>query len=602
MLLGFEIACAVVTLLWLLFLVLFAKSRVDCATLRTELQKFDGIVDLEGRADELGSQAEAAQAETARSQAFLEQLAGRINAQNSTIASQDAHIAEQQRQMTSLATRLGAYHELDGIRRQIEKQKQQVSQYNQVLGNFRSADQLKTHIAQQTNRVQQLSQTIGKFETVAQLDAHISAQRAQIAELETRVKDLGDVLGGAGTAIELQNQIKYQENVLAELQSQVHQVEETLAMQEFGFYRPRYDFESSSEYQKMLDRTRERQKQMIKEDVAVAWDKQWVVEGSEAKGRKMMKEQTKLMLRAFNGECDASVAKVRFDNATNMETRISRSCEQINKLGKTNAANITSGFLELKLQELYLVHEHRVKKQEEKEEQQRIKALMREEEKVQRELEKAKQEADKEEVVAERALEKARLEFERATKNQKEATEKTKVHNAALAAQIAKLENELSEAIDRKAKAIARAQLTKSGHIYVLSNIGSFGENVYKIGMTRRLEPLERVKELGDASVPFRFDVHAMVYSENAPDLENKLHHHFAHRRVNLINLRREYFHATLEEIMDAVTDHFGDVTFVKTPEAAEYRETIAQRKEQPFFQNLPKRPVLHQPATVKAS
>jgi hypothetical protein len=103
---------------------------------------------------------------------------------------------------------------------------------------------------------------------------------------------------------------------------------------------------------------------------------------------------------------------------------------------------------------------------------------------------------------------------------------------------------------------------------------------MYKLGMTRRLEPLERVKELGDASVPFGFDVHAMIYSENAPALECKLHQHFADRRVNLVNFRREFFHVTLQEIIDAVGVHFGDITFVKTPEAAEYRETLAQRKE----------------------
>jgi len=109
-----------------------------------------------------------------------------------------------------------------------------------------------------------------------------------------------------------------------------------------------------------------------------------------------------------------------------------------------------------------------------------------------------------------------------------------------------------------------------------LSNIGSFGENIYKIGMTRRLEPLERVKELGDASVPFFFDVHAMIYSENAPELESKLHKHFANRRVNMVNLRREYFRVTLDEIGKAVTDYFGEITFVTVPKAEQYRETLA--------------------------
>jgi hypothetical protein len=149
-----------------------------------------------------------------------------------------------------------------------------------------------------------------------------------------------------------------------------------------------------------------------------------------------------------------------------------------------------------------------------------------------------------------------------------------------LKAIVDRLETELKEALERKAKAIARAQLTRSGHVYVLSNIGSFGKNTYKIGMTRRLEPLERVDELSDASVPFRYDVHAMIYSEDAPALENVLHKHFESRRVNLVNSRREFFNVTLDEIREAVEKHFGRITFVTVPEAEEYRKTLAMREE----------------------
>src|SRR6185437_14973311 len=136
--------------------------------------------------------------------------------------------------------------------------------------------------------------------------------------------------------------------------------------------------------------------------------------------------------------------------------------------------------------------------------------------------------AEKDEAIALRSLEKARQELSLESGKQ----------TSAMQTLIAKLESQLSDALDRKAKAFARAQLTKSGHVYVLSNIGSFGEGIYKIGMTRRLEPLERVDELGSASVPFLFDVHAMVYVEDAPALENALHKEFAHRRLNLVNLR----------------------------------------------------------------
>jgi seryl-tRNA synthetase len=215
-----------------------------------------------------------------------------------------------------------------------------------------------------------------------------------------------------------------------------------------------------------------------------------------------------------------------------------------------------------------LVHEHREKVQEEREEQRRIKEQMREEEKAQKEIEKAQQAAEKDEAVKEKALKKAQQQLADATEQQTDRLQTI----------VDKLEKELKEALERKAKAIARAQLTRSGHVYVLSNVGSFGEGVYKIGMTRRLEPLDRVKELGDASVPFKYDVHAMMYSEDAPALEAALHRHFSERRLNLVNLRREFFQVSLDDIRSAVSTHFGEITFVTVPKAEEFRRTQAAR------------------------
>ena len=222
-------------------------------------------------------------------------------------------------------------------------------------------------------------------------------------------------------------------------------------------------------------------------------------------------------------------------------------------------------------QELYLAHEYKIQKEEEKEEQRRIKQMMKEEAKVEKEIKKVQEEAEREENAKRQALDIARAELR---DREGEQTEK-------LAALVSKLENELQDALDRKAKAIARAQLTKSGHVYVLSNVGSFGEDIYKIGLTRRLEPLERVKELGSASVPFLFDVHAMIYSENAPELENKLHRKFESRRVNIVNARKEFFRVTLEEIRYAVEELFGEVTFFMEAEASEYRQSLAFHAEE---------------------
>lgn len=351
---------------------------------------------------------------------------------------------------------------------------------------------------------------------------------------------------------------------------ELRSVEEALEIQSFGFYTPKYGFETSAQYAARLKGIRDDQQRMIKADLAAPCETTWTVGGSASEGKKMVKQQAKLMLRAFNGECDAAIVKVRYDNIVTMETRIQEAYTDINKLGEVQRVFISRRYLELKLAELHLVHEHREKVEEEKQEQKRIRDQMREEQKALAEIERAKAEAEKEEAAKAAALEKA--------KAQLAADIATSKQHETLEALVSRLENELKSAIEQKAKAIARAQLTRSGHVYVLSNVGSFGENVYKIGLTRRLDPYERVEELGDASVPFPFDVHAIIFAEDAPALEVKLHKAFADRRVNLVNLRKEYFKVTLDEIQEELKKHHGFVSFTLTAEAEEYRKTIAAR------------------------
>jgi hypothetical protein len=142
------------------------------------------------------------------------------------------------------------------------------------------------------------------------------------------------------------------------------------------------------------------------------------------------------------------------------------------------------------------------------------------------------------------------------------------------------LDRALSELdlVDGMTTADVLAELTKAGYVYVISNIGSFGENVFKIGMTRRLEPMDRVRELGDASVPFAFDVHAMVYDEDAPALESELHRHFADRSVNLVNMRKEFFNVGIDEIEAFAKERKLKMAVTRLAEAREFRETLAIR------------------------
>jgi hypothetical protein len=285
----------------------------------------------------------------------------------------------------------------------------------------------------------------------------------------------------------------------------------------------------------------------------------------------MTKQYSKLMLRAFNGECDSIIARVSWNNIGNMEARLAKSYESINKLGGVTQSSITKAYFDLKLAELRLEFELQEKIHAEKEEQRLIREQMREEEKAQRELEQAQKKAEDEEARYQKALDKARQEIEQATGTKLEG----------LTQKIVELEGLLQNAKEQKARAMSMAQMTKSGHVYIISNIGSFGENVYKIGMTRRLEPLDRVRELGDASVPFSFDVHGMVYSDNAPELENLIHKKLMDQRVNLINNRREFFRADIEQIEQLFKETGTDLVLTKLAEAREYRESISIREAQ---------------------
>jgi Domain of unknown function (DUF4041)/T5orf172 domain len=367
-------------------------------------------------------------------------------------------------------------------------------------------------------------------------------------------------------------------NKISSLQFRLKGLEEQEITEAFGFYESKYDFQEAVEYKQRLDAIRSKQKQLIKDKKAAVCGTEWSVGGSVKEGKKMTDNFIKLALRAFNGECDAAVMKVKYNNIQTMESRINKCYKDLNKLSTTTHCEITPNFLGLKLKELYLTHEFQEKKQEEQEEQRVIREQMREDEKVLREIEKEQQDAERKERQDRETLEKVRREIAAATGKEREQ----------LNEQIEELQKRLLETeANNKQRAISQAQLTKSGKVYIISNIGSFGENIYKIGMTRRKLPEDRVKELGDASVPFPFDIHAMISCQDAPAFESHLHKYFSTRRVNKANERKEFFRVTLEEITKAVAeiDHelgicTSKVTYTQVAEAAEYRKTLAKERD----------------------
>ncbi|WP_242850432.1 DUF4041 domain-containing protein [Clostridium botulinum] len=334
----------------------------------------------------------------------------------------------------------------------------------------------------------------------------------------------------------------------------------------FGFYEPKYNLMDSEKYKVRLSEIRDKQKIMVKNKTAVNYYDEWTLNDSKVEGRKMNNDNIKLIIRSFNNECDASIIKIKFNNIDSIEKKIKKAFEVLNKLGKRMKISITHDYLNLKIEELYLAYEYEIKKQEEKEEQRRIKEQIREEQKVLKEIESMKQKIEKEEKHFKQAIEELSLKCENASEEDKL---KYKEKMKELQTQLEALEKDKEDVYNRE-------QNTRAGYVYVISNIGSFGENVYKIGMTRRLEPTDRVKELSGTSVPFSFDIHAMIFSEDAPKLESKLHEVFRNNEVNKINHRKEFFKVSLEEIEKIVKEEFDKpVEFTKLAQAEEYRQSL---------------------------
>lgn len=397
-----------------------------------------------------------------------------------------------------------------------------------------------------------LNSDLERFSGIVSIEKEIESKNKEFSEIQVSATELNDKFISAKL-------------IFKELEKDIKLYQNDLEYVELGIYEPIFDLETSEKYQERITEIVNKQKQLIKGGNACICNTEWTVGNSRKQGEIMTRRYINLTLRAFNGECDALISKVRWNNIKRFEERITKAFNAINKLGQSNNTSITDKYLKLKLDELHLVYELAHKKYQEKEEARAIREEQREEERAQREFEKARKDAEIEEKRYEKALERAKKDLGLVSGEKLDE----------LNSQIAQLEQNLKDAHEAKERAISRAQETKSGHVYIISNLGSFGENVYKIGMTRRLEPMDRVKELGDASVPFTFDLHAMIFSENAPELENLLHKEFDDRRINKVNYRKEYFRVTLDEIEQVIIDKYEkEVDFIKVLEAQQYRET----------------------------
>lgn len=380
--------------------------------------------------------------------------------------------------------------------------------------------------------------------------------------------EMQDVVTLNGKITELESQKEKLEKEISKLNSYVNSLkkeaiffDDALIFQEFGLYTPRYDFVTAEDYKLKLEQHRAIQKDMIRRDCAIAGAKTWTVDGSKSKGNKMISDIKKLFLRAFNSDCEDVISRVKYNNFDMSVKKIQKSAEAIEKLGKMMSLYITSEYVNTKIDELHLAFEYQQKKQEEKEAQKAARAEMREMARLQKEIEAQKKKIEKEQTHYQTAYEKLLKQLEQTPDENSLLLKKTE------------LENQLKD-IDKAIKDIDyREANQRAGYVYIISNIGAFGANIYKIGMTRRLDPQERVDELGDASVPFNFDIHAMIFSDDAPALETALHKAFEDRKLNMVNTRREFFNVSLEEIKEVVKKNFDKtVEFIDVPNAEQYR------------------------------
>lgn len=395
--------------------------------------------------------------------------------------------------------------------------------------------------------------------------------KQEIERLEGEKRKRQAELDGISNEVDLRNRLvgKLDASIEAK-KSQIATFDDAILVQDFGLYEPRFDFANSTRFRDELKRCRAQQRDAIKEINQQVGNSTWTVNGSVQKGRKMVRETTKLLMRAYNGECDEIVRKVKATNVSKSIEQVYKTADAINRLGSTLGISVPLPYQQLKEREVRLAYEFSLQKEREKE-------ALREAREQEREARKLAQEI----AAARKKLEKERKQYLLAYK---EISERLKDASDDERADLEAKADELKARLDDVDAAVAdvdyREANQKAGFVYVISNIGSFGEGVYKIGMTRRLDPMERVRELGDASVPFNFDVHAMIFCDDAPKLEAALHHEFEDRKVNIVNQRREFFKVSLSEIEEVVKRNYDKtVEFSEVPDAEQFRTSEELRK-----------------------
>ena len=385
-----------------------------------------------------------------------------------------------------------------------------------------------------------LPPSVGPSDEVAELRSQLSSAQAELADARGQVMSLRTELETRPAA------------AAPTPPSSVVDLDDERVLQDVGIYAYRHPVQNSQEYRDQLAVLTEQIKASIREGKAVRASEMFTFGGSLAKGRKMTGDLSKLMLRAFNAEADNAMRTMRAGNSVTAVKRLQAASESIARLGSMMEMRIDPAYQDLRIQEIELTQDFLMKVQQEKEQAREERAQLREERKAELELRAERERLDKE-----------RNHYLNVLKALQDAGDSDGVTE--LQAKISGLDHAIAHNDYRTAN-------IRAGYVYVISNVGAFGPNIVKIGMTRRLEPMDRVRELGDASVPFPFDVHALYFSNDAVTLETQLHQTFAESKVNYVNPRREFFFATPDQVRTVLADKVGNLLeFTEAPEATQY-------------------------------
>lgn len=395
-------------------------------------------------------------------------------------------------------------------------------------------------LAAENDRLRAALEVTGAL-TLAEIQEQTAAAQAALARLGEQIDQAQH---------EQATQVAAARAELVALQRQVLDVRHSINVQEFGLYDFEHPAEASATLSAELIRIRAQIKSAVSEKRAVTATSNFTFNNSAAQGRKFVDSMSKTMLAAYNAEAENAIKAVKAGGLATAQLRLTRVVERVANNGQMIHLAIHPGYHGLRMRELELAARHQAAVQAAKEAEREERARLREEKRVEDELRRAREKLDKERDHYVNAL--AAL---KARGDESGAAE--------LQAKLAEIDRSIAD-VDY------RAANVRAGYVYVISNVGAFGDAVVKIGMTRRLEPMDRVRELGDASVPFTFDVHALFFSEDAFGIETMLHRHFAQQRVNRINTRREFFYATPEQVLDVLREHKVALVEYTTEAAAE--------------------------------